>query len=503
MSWTGRRAVSGVAVLRWAIVLGLLLVAVTADARVGGGQTFSSGGGGYSGGGGGGGMDGELLLFVLELAIRYPRVGVPMLGILVVFVVGRHLLGERVQRKVFGRKGRALDSPLRSAQREVPGLAQLRRDDPAFSATALTEFVVLLHRRVIEAAQTGVWGPISHLVQASVQAKLRRQSHPVSEVVVGSVDMVSVQRQSQFTVVTVQCTSTRLLGGPQPQRMLTTEVWSLRRRRDCASLPPEDLTRLGCPACGVSIETTTMGACPNCDTAITSGQLNWELFQVQVVSQKPVQPPETKQLVKGEEDSVHYPSVLQSGLGAHLRSFQARHPDFSMEDFGVRVQGIYLGLQDAWSRGRWGEVRPWVTDSLYQSLRFWIEAYTAHGLRNELRDVRLNRMQVVRVAPDAWYETVTVRIWGQMKDTVVDRKGKVVGGDATRDRVFSEYWTFIRSSGSGGHASAPDRCPSCSGPLDQVSQAGECGYCGSIITSGTFDWVLSRIDQAATYTPPL
>ena len=201
----------------------------------------------------------------------------------------------------------------------------------------------------------------------------------------------------------------------------------------------------------------------------------------------------------GEEPSVHLPSVLQPGLGAQLRSLQARHPDFSIEDLGVRVQGVYAAIQQAWSNGRWQDARPWVTDSLYQSLRFWIEEYTAHGLRNELRDIRLNRMQVVRVSTDAWYEAITLRIWGQMKDTVVDRSGTVVGGDPNLDRVFSEYWTFLRASGSGGAASDAHACPSCGAALDKISQAGECGYCGSIITRGQFDWVLTRIEQAEVY----
>jgi hypothetical protein len=42
-------------------------------------------------------------------------------------------------------------------------------------------------------------------------------------------------------------------------------------------------------------------------------------------------------------------------------------------------------------------------------------------------------------------------------------------------------------------------CPSCGAPLDNVNAAGICGYCDGKITSGRFDWVLSRIEQAEAY----
>ena len=58
-------------------------------------------------------------------------------------------------------------------------------------------------------------------------------------------------------------------------RVRVEERFTFRRHHEATSLEPEAMRRLGCPNCGVSIETTRMGACPNCDTPggeITSGQ---------------------------------------------------------------------------------------------------------------------------------------------------------------------------------------------------------------------------------------
>ncbi len=44
----------------------------------------------------------------------------------------------------------------------------------------------------------------------------------------------------------------------------------------------------------------------------------------------------------------------------------------------------------------------------------------------------------------------------------------------------------------------PDRCPSCAASL-AISQAGTCDHCGSLVTSGDFDWILSSIEQDEVY----
>ena len=41
----------------------------------------------------------------------------------------------------------------------------------------------------------------------------------------------------------------------------------------------------------------------------------------------------------------------------------------------------------------------------------------------------------------------------------------------------------------------PEQCPNCGAPLD-VNETGDCKFCGAAVTSGKFDWVLSKIDQA-------
>jgi hypothetical protein len=47
---------------------------------------------------------------------------------------------------------------------------------------------------------------------------------------------------------------------------------------------------------------------------------------------------------------------------------------------------------------------------------------------------------------------------------------------------------------SGKPGTLENTCPRCGAPI-ALTQIGECRYCKAAVTSGKFDWVVSRIDQ--------
>src|ERR1700753_17573 len=109
-------------------------------------------------------------------------------------------------------------------------------------------------------------------------------------------------------------------------------------------------------------------------------------------------------------------------------------------------------------------------------------------------------MQTVKISEDKFYNAITLRIYAQGYDYTVDNSGKVVSGSKTHLRKWSEYWTFIRNRNSQSQATRTDlSCPNCGAPL-KVSATGICSFCGGKITSGDFDWVLSKIEQDESYT---
>jgi len=111
----------------------------------------------------------------------------------------------------------------------------------------------------------------------------------------------------------------------------------------------------------------------------------------------------------------------------------------------------------------------------------------------------IERIELARVASDKFFDSLTVRLFASSLDyTIADDDGRLVGGNRTTPRRYSEYWTLIRGVGRRGAARSDGACPSCGAPL-RIEMAGNCMYCRAKVTSGEFDWVLSRIEQDEVY----
>lgn len=513
--------------LRLAAAAAVALWALEAGARVGGGESFGTGGGysgggysggssSYSGGSYSGGGDGDGLLLLLWLLLEYPQIGVPV----ALFAGGYYLYTQVQQSRERDRIARGPtpwsdgpplygDAPIELAASgrrrlsSIPGLDRLRETDPGFSMPVLLDYLTLLHRRALEAAVDSEWDGLQPFVDIHAQNQLERDLagvQAIDQIVVGTLSVTRASRQATHTVLEVRLMGTRReRRGPASSRVLVEERWSLRRANDARSLAPEATARLGCPSCGSAVDTDRQGRCTACGTGIVTGLLQWQLHDVLIGEREPIRPPRVGLLQGGDEPSVRAPVVRDPDLRRELEAFRSRHPDFRIDAFRGRVEGVYFALQTAWDAGQWDQARPHVTETLYQSLRYWLEQYAEGGLRNRLDGISLEQQEIVKVELDAWYEALTVRIVGSMKDWVEDGQGKVIGGNQRVSRRFAEYWTFLRAAGTGADSRPTSGCPSCGAPLDRVSQTGECGYCDSVITTGRFDWVLSRIDQAQVY----
>jgi ribosomal protein L37E len=99
---------------------------------------------------------------------------------------------------------------------------------------------------------------------------------------------------------------------------------------------------------------------------------------------------------------------------------------------------------------------------------------------------------------DAEYEYMTVYIQARMTDYIVDENtNKVVKGNPNTDYHPRYLFTFIRKVGVLTDPARSNNsvvaCPHCGAPT-QITSAGKCEYCGFIVTTGEFDWVLSDIE---------
>jgi predicted lipid-binding transport protein (Tim44 family) len=480
------------------------LGSLEADARVGGGQSYSSGssgrssGGGSSGGGGGGDAAGLLIWLLFEH---------PMIGIPVVIVVLAVVIYQNKQQSGGGyttvQQGSS-PSAYTGSRPVKPPRERLTELDPGFSETLFIDFFQRVYTTARQLAPQGATDSLRPWMTAGAIAQVQ-QSSPVrvDEVIFGSTRLSDVQVEGKRSQVEVVC-EVNLLGTDSTgtsRQWLRHEVWTLGRRTGVHSPGPERMRVLCCASCGSPEEPKLDGTCPSCGNLRTGGETQWEVEGLRVVLDRPL-PTVELHLGGGVEPGTRRATIFDPELAVAKRGFINRHPDFSWTDFDARVRHVFLKLQESWSARRLEDARAFQTDALFQVHRFWMARYIQGGLFNRMSGIAVDKVEVARVTRDAWFETVTVRVFARMCDwTERESDGSVVGGSKSAPRVFSEYWTFVRTIGAAakGVDHDLDACPSCGAPLDQVSMAGVCGYCDSKITGGDFDWVLSRIEQDEAY----
>jgi hypothetical protein len=159
---------------------------------------------------------------------------------------------------------------------------------------------------------------------------------------------------------------------------------------------------------------------------------------------------------------------------------------------------IYARLNDAWNAQDLTPVRGLVTSALLSYLKFWIDEYKRQRLANHLDDAKPQHIALAKVTRDKYYDAITVRVFADGLDYTLDREQRIVGGSRTERRAYTEYWTFLRSSARRGPITTAPSCPNCGAPL-AISDAGACTHCGVEVESGSFDWVLSKIEQDDVY----
>jgi len=483
----GRVILFGLAAIGW------LLLPSDAAARPGGGQGFSGGGGG-----GGGGGDLGALFFLVRLCFEHPTIGVPVAIVFFFYLKAKSKAGRETSWEI-GTAGVAV-SPL---QRSVD-FEPLRKRDPEFSRVLFEDFAYALYAE----AQRSRHDPEALTRLAPYLAPVVREQLPLREprgvpvqaAIVGALRVTDVRvpppdggagAPGDIQVTLGLETNLVLPKGTQYLR----ESWKLSRSATARTRPWKGVRSFGCPACGAPFEAKG-NRCASCGKDVVDGRFDWMVSQARVLDVRAVPPALTGTVA---ERGTHRSTVLQAGIQERWKALLRDDPGVTNESLSARLGLIFAELNTAWAAQDLKPVRPFVSDSMHEYLRYWVEAYRSQGLVNEVRDAKIERWVTARLDRDRHYDAVTVRLWGTGRDVTTEASsGRVVGGSARRQRRYTEYWTLIRGASVRGAPQTEKVCPSCGAPL-AVSMAGNCEYCGTLVTSGAFDWVLSRIEQDDVY----
>ena len=261
------------------------------------------------------------------------------------------------------------------------------------------------------------------------------------------------------------------------------EHWTFVRAASARTSSVGDVTASRCPACGAELKLSLDGVCTHCKASVTNGSVDWVAAEIR--------PAPFVGYTSESQLAAAAPSVAE-GV-ARMRSSD---PAFSIDVFRVRVRTAFVALQDAWCKQHLDSARAFLSPGAYFAWRAQLETMAAEGRRNVMEHLQVQSIQPMRVVHGRVFDDLTVRITAACADFEIDKDGRIVFGDRTV-RPFSEEWTFQRSTGattSGKPGTLENTCPGCGAPVS-LTQIGECRYCKAAVTTGKFDWVVSRIEQ--------
>lgn len=176
---------------------------------------------------------------------------------------------------------------------------------------------------------------------------------------------------------------------------------------------------------------------------------------------------------------------------------QAIDPYFSVDKFNAWVREVFLKLQQAWTDRDWKKIRPFESEELFAQHNQQLEEYIRNNKINVIEKIGIKSCKLVSFTEDGDKEVVKVNLSAVMRDYVIDATTrKVLESDPNKDWYMNYILTFNRKKGvktqEGLSNMSTTNCPNCGAPT-QITSSGQCEYCGSVITTGEHDWVLSDL----------
>jgi predicted lipid-binding transport protein (Tim44 family) len=492
-------------------LIAILLVATVAMARPGGGHGYS-GGTPSSGGGDGDGLF-AIFFLLLQLCFEYPALGIPLMILFLIFVGVSAVI--RMRRRSYGdwESGapQKVARPVVSASSMQPAavhasgisLDAIRRVDQNFSTVLFEDFLYALFSEVHRSRGGNKLDRVSAYLAPEAMAVLaQRPASEVQGIIVGAMRILYVHGLSpadgtlQVGVEFEANYEERSQVQSAPQGYYVVEQWHLTRRQGLMSRPPDRASVIACPSCGAPLDVVIAGRCSHCSQQVNNGTFDWTVRGIQLLRGETRGPVLTSH---APERGTNLPTVFDPNVRSACGALAARDPQFRWDMLQARVALIFTEFQTAWSARDLAAMRPFLSDSLFQTQVYWVEAYKKQRLRNVIQGARITGIELVKVASDRFYDSITVRLWASGLDyTVAEDGNRVVSGSTSRERAYSEYWTLIRGTGRSAPTRTDKSCSNCGAPL-QVNMAGYCEYCKAKVTSGEFDWVLSKIEQDESY----
>lgn len=133
-----------------------------------------------------------------------------------------------------------------------------------------------------------------------------------------------------------------------------------------------------------------------------------------------------------------------------LAEMKRIEPSFGVNDFLGGARGAYEMIVMGYEHGNLDEIKPFLSEDIYESFVEGVAAREDQGLEVESNFVGVREMDLKTARiDDATNEAeLTIRFVAEMTSVVKDRDGNVVEGSPTEIKRQKDTWVFARVMGS-------------------------------------------------------
>lgn len=133
-----------------------------------------------------------------------------------------------------------------------------------------------------------------------------------------------------------------------------------------------------------------------------------------------------------------------------LAAMKRIEPSFGVADFLQGARGAYEMILMGFERGNLAEIKPFLSEDIYEAFAEVVETRERQGLTVEAEFIGLRELALHEATfdPDTREAEVTVRYVGELTSVVRDSSGEVVEGTPTEIKRQRDIWTFARVMGS-------------------------------------------------------
>lgn len=172
---------------------------------------------------------------------------------------------------------------------------------------------------------------------------------------------------------------------------------------------------------------------------------------------------------------------------------------FNKEEFLSWAKTLFVKLQNAWTDRDWSVIRPFESNELFEQHKAQLDGYIRNRTINIMDRICVNYAKLYSFYQSGDKDVLIVLLNSRMADYIINEDTKeVIKGDKEIERVNTYKMTFIRKTGvktkPGSNELNTANCPNCGAPT-QITSAGKCEYCNSIVTTGEFSWVLNNLER--------